>query len=405
MHLKFISGFFLLCILACFSSEAQILWQVTDGKVTQWNYLDGDEFNGSKLDTSKWRNDYPWARHLFCSPDKHYYTDFNNIKVEDGILSLIAKKEKIKAKSVPYESDTARLFCDGKDAGINFREFDYTSGMIFSKQKYHYGFYEMKFKSDEGNGLWPAFWLYAGHESDEIDIFEMNGSRNTEMHVDVHCKSGCKNYKTTLGLIRKNWGDYLTTSGNWKNGYNVIAIEWQPGFIKWFLNGEAVAYWKGKFDYPMWVIANFSIALDGGPFGPGPDANTKFPASFDIDYIRMWSTVTPSAKRTLSVTLDVMADSNSGAKSKLLKGKKPESKKKIIKAQSTFILFTATGNNNYKVEFTGSRPKDFTIEVLDPSGNSEYKSSDTSKSIHEFKIAGNGKLRIKTGVTVLEQSF
>ena len=171
MRLKF----FFICFSCMLGGKnpawSQVLWQLTGDRITRWNYLDGDEFNGPVLDTSKWRDDYPWARSLYCSFEDHYYTPSKNFKFENGILSLIAKKETIQAKTVPYESDSFRLICDGKDVGSNFRSFQYTSGMIFSKQKYHYGYYEIKFKSQEGKGIWPAFWLYAGHENDEIDVF------------------------------------------------------------------------------------------------------------------------------------------------------------------------------------------------------------------------------------------
>jgi hypothetical protein len=38
----------------------------------------------------------------------------------------------------------------------------------------------------------------------------------------------------------------------------------------------------------MNLIANFSLAMDKGPFSPGPNAKTGFPAEYLIDYIRAW---------------------------------------------------------------------------------------------------------------------
>ena len=406
MRIKIILNCFLVLLLSRFTAVSQILWQVTNNKVTQWNYLDGDEFSGTAVDTSKWLDSYPWGRNLYCSRDMPYYTNFKNCQLENGILSMMAKRETIKARAVPNENNDYRLVCDGRDLGINLRTFDYTSGMIFSKKKYHYGYYEIKFKSPEGQGMWPAFWLYAGHENDEIDIFEMSGGRNTEMHVDVHCKSGCNNYKTTLGLLRKNWGAYLKTSENWNHGFNVISMEWQPEFIKWFLNGMPVALWKGNFEYPMWVIANLSIASDNGPFGPGPDASTVFPASFDVDYIRMWSKqLTSSTSRNQTTVFESPSSKITNKKAKLVKGSKPESNTKILKEKQTFILLAPAGNDNYYIEISGSPVIDISIAVTDASGNMEYFSTDTSKPIHNFKLSGKGKLKIKSGGAEMEQSF
>ncbi len=403
--IKFILSCFF-CFFLGFSPDcnAQVLWQIHNNKVTTWNYNEGDEFNNSFIDTSKWLDSYPWGRSLYCSLENHYYTNFKNCKLENGILSLIAKPEKITARSVPYEDDNYRLLCEGKDIGKNLRTFDYTTGMIFSKKKYHYGYYEIKFRSSAGKGIWPAFWLYAGHENDEIDVFELNGSRNTEFHVDVHCQKGCKNYKTTFGLIRKNWGDYLTASVNWESGFNVISIEWQPSFIKWFLNGKAVAYWKGNFEMPMWVIANIALARNGGPFGPGPDKTTPFPAAFDIDYIRMWTTANASTSKSSTMVQMELPDVT-GGKAYLVKGSRPESKNKILNEKHTFILFTPAGANTYFVEISGTVPNELAIEVTDASGNVEYKSNDASKMIHQFIFPGNGKIKISSGDVLLEHSF
>jgi hypothetical protein len=38
----------------------------------------------------------------------------------------------------------------------------------------------------------------------------------------------------------------------------------------------------------MNLIANFSLAMDKGPFSPGPNEKTGFPAEYLIDYIRAW---------------------------------------------------------------------------------------------------------------------
>ncbi len=402
---KIISSCFLcFCYGFWHNCTAQVLWQIHNNKVTTWHYNTGDEFDNSKVDTSKWLDSYPWGRSLYCSFDNHYYTDFKNCKLENGILSLVAKREKITARSVPYEDDNHRLICDGKDIGKNLRTFDYTCGMIFSKKKFHYGFYEMKFRSDMGKGLWPAFWLYAGHENEEIDVFEINGSKDSEFHVDVHCITGCNNYKTTLGIARKNWGDYLTSSGNWNQSFNVLSIEWQQDFIKWFLNGKPVAYWKGNFTNPMWVIADIALSRDNGPFSPGPDASTVFPASFDIDYIRMWSARKATSNQNME-NLNIPSIKNTKPPSEITKGSRPESKNKLRKENHTFILFASSAMNHYYVEISGTPIKNFVMEVSDGSGNKEYKSTDGGKKIHEFKFSGKGKIKIVADGKVLEQTF
>jgi len=378
------------------------MWQISDDKISKWNYLDGDEFNATNLDTTMWRDSYLWGRNLYCNRERQYYSAQKNHALKNGTLSLIARQEKITARAVPEESDAFRLVCNGKEAGTNLMSFDYTSGMIFSKQKYTYGYFEIRFKCSSGKGLWPAFWMFAGHETDEIDIFELVGSRNQEMHVDVHCKDGCKNYRTGLGLAKKNWGDYLMTSSSWENGFNIIGAEWSQGYIKWFLNGKPVAYWKGNFNYSMWLIANLAIANDNGPFGPGPDHTTKFPASFDIDYIRIWSKQSGKSSKEHQTILDHSLKSGKAGTAELTKKKRPEWKNKYLKGKSAFILFSSKAENSYIVELNSSPPDNLIVEVTDSQGKQVYQSTDTKQKLHQFNLNGRGKLKITFDSKVIE---
>jgi len=392
---------------------AQHLWQIGSNSTTHWYYMDGDEFEGNQLNISKWDNAYPWGRSLYCSNDPHYYTDGKNIFFGTGIITLEARKESIRAAAVPYESDDADLKCNGASIGKkNLMDFEYTAGMIFSKRKYSYGYYEIRFRCDEGSGLWPAFWLYAGKENYEIDAFEIVGRRNSDFHVDIHCPKGCDNYRTTLGLLRKNWGGYIRTSQNWKDGYNVIGIDWQPDHITWYLNGVGVAYWKGVITDPMWVIADIAIARDGGGFGPGPDSATIFPARFDIDYIRMWSSdsqpQTPVSTFFTGGGADMKLASNGNQTARMIKKTKPEYSKKQLKGNKIFASLAVGENGMWNVTITGKPSADFSISVTDRNGNTIYQSIDISLRVHSFQpiVVGNSYLmKIVNNGSEIEHKF
>ncbi|MBL0342776.1 MAG: glycoside hydrolase family 16 protein [Bacteroidetes bacterium] len=401
-------SFFLLVL--CHSSKAQVMWQASGEKVIQWHYNDGDEFTGKELDTSKWNNTYPWGRTLYCNREQQYYTDNANIELEKGILNLVVRKEPVTAKVLHWESDTSPLLCNDKEVGKNLKPFEFTSAMIYSTKKYHYGYYEIKFKSDEGKGLWPAFWLYAGHDNDEIDIFELKGERNSEFHVDVHCPKGCNNYKTTLGLLKKNWGDYLKTSSAWHTGFNIIGLEWTPDYIKWYLNGRGVAYWKGKMAYPAAVIANLALPSNDGPFGPGPDATTKFPASFEIDFIRIWSSqpVTQSEVFLEPVLKGSEKTLLPNGNSQLIKKAKPEFNKSALKNETTNITFAAYENGGFLVAVNGKPKNGFAIEVKDALQKVIYKSNDPNMMEHHFylpKSKGNASMEIRVNGQKIEHRF
>ncbi len=384
---------------------SQVMWQVTSDNTVMWNYLDGDEFSSATIDTSLWQNSFPWGRNLYCNKEQQYYTDWKNHITGKGVLRLEARKEQVTEVILDWEKEDAMLKCNERNAGFNKRTFPFTSGMIFSKKKYHYGYYEIRFSSSAGKGLWPAFWLYAGHDSDEIDVFEIKGERNNELHVDVHCSSGCKNYKTTLGLLRKNWGDYLPASAGWHEGFNVIGMEWRPGFIKWFLNGEGIAYWKGNFVFPMWVIANLAIPSDNGPFGPGPDNTTPFPANFDIDYIRIWSDDVTSAKKREH--LEKFSVNATGNKAAYPAGRKrPEYKRANLKMETAWVTMADISNEEIMILITGKVGLTYSLEVSDAGGKVIYQSSDPAVNEHIFrKHPGKHFMKMRINQNLIEHIF
>ena len=167
--------------------------------------------------------------------------------------------------------------------------FNYQSGMIYSKQQFTFGYYEMNFKADKGEGFWPAFWLF-GEENQEIDIFEIGGTKTNSYHVDVHCKNGCDNYKRFLGIFKSNWGDYIETNSDWSSSFHTAAIDWTPEGITWFIDGTPIAWWKGQFKSPMSVIANLAVTDKEGTFGGKVSSQTKFPSEMTLNFIRIRQT-------------------------------------------------------------------------------------------------------------------
>ena len=96
-----------------------------------------DEFNYTGLpDSTKWNFDT--GGHGWGNNEKQFYTDADtmNAIVKNGVLSIIARKEK---------------------HGNN----DYTSARLLTKGKaeWTYGHIEISAKLPPGRGLWPAGWM------------------------------------------------------------------------------------------------------------------------------------------------------------------------------------------------------------------------------------------------------
>lgn len=267
-------------------AQPESIWQLlANGSIVRWVYSGGDEFNGTQLDESKWMNSFPWGRNYVGYCAQEYMTDGSNITLENGILKLTARRENIYARGVPYESDTYALL----DGGPNLRWWSFTSGMIYSKQTYKHGLYEIRFKIPEVKGTWPAFWLFGGHPNEEMDIFECKGESPNSIHWDMHGPEVVEGSPSEPG-------GWVALNGSLGSGFNNMMGEASPNMSFWYLNGQEFAYWLGNRNYQSNIIASLQIANNDGSgndcgFEPGPDLGTVFPATFEIDFIRVWTKI------------------------------------------------------------------------------------------------------------------
>lgn len=273
-------------LLIAVNANAQVMWQVKNNSSQKWFYQDGDEFNNPVIDENKWQFGMPWGN-ISMSQDLAFSR--NNVIVENGKASFIAKKENISAHINEWEIKKEYLQKSGKKVVDEMYEVNYTAGMLTSKRMYKYGYFEMRFKSNEEKGIWPAFWLFGGKPSEEIDFFELKGERANQIHLDVHCSKGCEDYRGGFLNLKKNWGAWVKTNQSLAAGWNVISGEWESNYLKFFLNGQPIGYFEGDFITAKNLFINTSVAKDGEPFNPGPDEKTKWPNNFDVDYVRVWS--------------------------------------------------------------------------------------------------------------------
>ncbi len=258
-------------------SQQQLLILYGDGTQSHYTMQFADEFNGEILDQKKWLTSYPWGRHLTGNtPEEEsleYYTDGKNSTLHKGILSLTAKKERTCGNCESWIDSAAR----NKNGELNFRCFDYSSGMIYSKEAYGFGFYEIRFKQSlNSNGMWPAFWLFGN--DNEIDVFENKGERSSETHWDLHCKGGCT----------KNYGGWKKVKTNFTGRFNTISFAWTSEKQRWFCNGSNYVTQSQAYQGDMHIIANNAVSRNrkGKGFWVGTDESTVFPSALEIDYIR-----------------------------------------------------------------------------------------------------------------------
>ncbi len=272
----------------------------------QWKPTWSDEFDGDEVDKKKWDFDLSngfrddranqWIPG-WGNAELQYYTDQpSNVFVADGMLHIVARKE-------------------------SHEQFNYTSARIKSRRRDRsalfnqtYGRFEFRAKLPTGQGIWPALWMLPQEDtygtwaaSGEIDVLESRGQKPHEILGTIH-------YGSRWPSNKHSGETYQLPNGGTIADFHVYAIEWEPGEIRWFLDGQQFAAqsswwsstkendkggalptteaeieaWPAPFDHPFYIVMNVAV---GGKFLGNPDETTKFPAELLIDYVRVFEKV------------------------------------------------------------------------------------------------------------------
>ncbi len=260
----------LVCALSCFlgcgnndSSPDEINWQLV------WeDAFDGP--SGQLPDSTKWvfddwGNDSGWGNNQL-----EYNTDRPENASLDGAgnLAIVARQESY--------------------GGLN-----YTSARIKTQAKFEtsYGRIEARMKLPYGQGMWPAFWML-GNDIDtvgwpycgEIDIMEYRGQEPSTIHGTLHGPgySGGQAIGTS----------YTLDNARFDTEFHTFAIEWDMDSIKWFVDDDHYQTLRSSdltgdwvYDHPFFIILNLAV---GGWFAGSPNANTSFPQTMLIDYVKVF---------------------------------------------------------------------------------------------------------------------
>lgn len=180
----------------------------------------------------------------------------------------------------------------------SFEGKEITAGAINSSEGFSqlYGHFEIKAKMAGGAGSWPAFWLLPADDSwpPEIDVFEYLGRMPKSFHV-----GGIE--KGPEGK-RLEHGDYAALPDDASKSYHIYAVDWRPGLLVWAVDGKEV--YRQTADVPkkaMYMVLNLAY---GGPWAGPVNAETPFPARFDVAYVRVYQydDLPPAPPRPLQFT-------------------------------------------------------------------------------------------------------
>lgn len=174
---------------------------------------------------------------------------------------------------------------------------DYAAGYLntYGKWTQRYGYFEARMKLPTAPGLWPAFWmmpergLAAGPEQwkrqdtanggMEFDIMEHltrwgPNRYNIAMHYDGYDKD------------HKSIGSDSVYVQPDKDGFVTCGLLWTPGSAIYYCNGIEVLRWENPriADVP----SSLMFTLPSGGWDNDSVDNTRLPADFVIDYVRVW---------------------------------------------------------------------------------------------------------------------
>lgn len=229
-----------------------------------------DEFNYKGLpDSAKWG--YDVGGHGWGNNEAQYYTrSINNASVDDGKLTITARKEAMEEKG-------------------------YTSARLVSKNKgdFLYGRIEVRAKLPPGRGTWPAIWLLPTDwaygnwpASGEIDIMEHVGYDPARVLFSVHTEA----YNHTKGTQKSGEKNIPSAMSD----FHLYRVDWMPDSLKGYFDNELIfsfgnerkGHQSWPFDKRFHILLNLAI---GGNWGgqKGID-DAIFPARFEIDYVRVY---------------------------------------------------------------------------------------------------------------------
>lgn len=161
-----------------------------------------------------------------------------------------------------------------------------------TKESWQYGYFEARLRMPSGRGTWPAFWMLPQDFKNwpldgEIDIMEYVGYDPNVVHSTVHTQA----YNHGIGTQKGK----STRVENAETEFHVYAVEWTANYIKGFADGVEYFHFdndsKGDintwpFDKPFYLKLN--LAWGGGWGGQQGVDETKLPATYEIDYVRVY---------------------------------------------------------------------------------------------------------------------
>jgi beta-glucanase (GH16 family) len=263
---------FLATIFAAALIASTILFdcQVSSAATDAWTQVWADEFNGSAVNTTNWRN-LQWTEPY--NNERQAYVP-SQASVLGGMLTITATNQPFGGKQ-------------------------YRSARLESNYSNQYGRWEIRAKLPSTKGTWPAIWLlpngaqYPWPSQGEIDILENRGQQPNLTSAAFHYgpNSNSHQYKYDENTTAR-FGQPV----NYHDSFHTYTVEWDAQKIRYFIDD---VNWYTLYDSevngtisqnaPMETVLNVAV---GGDFLGGsdqqPDGSSIWPQTMQVDYVRVF---------------------------------------------------------------------------------------------------------------------
>lgn len=273
-----------------------------------WQLIWSDDFDGTSIDVQRWDFSPSWG---CCSDSSALTSNGSNHVVSNNKVSLITKKE-----------NSSCFHWTSQNMPEYFNK-SYSSGCLYSKDAFKYGFFEIRSKipanttrpTQTGQGLSPCFWLFPNYYFNletaysEIDIYEIRGRDNTHT-CNVHFSdslhpSNWIHINATDSVFHSYWSlrgdETYTLDANLNTLYDFVvndgtfhtyAGEWNSQFIRMYYDNNMIrgtvnrAGFDSKKMIPMNVfVTNTAYSSN---FGENISTHTILPYNYVVDYVKIY---------------------------------------------------------------------------------------------------------------------
>ncbi|NND91807.1 MAG: glycoside hydrolase family 16 protein [Granulosicoccus sp.] len=287
-----------------------------------------DEFNGAALNPYRWHSQLRWdgefngARYEYrvingedqfyvnvLGPDQEHQRKivpvYNPFQFDGSRLAIRAAKNPLKT------SNSKRTY--GSLSEMSAQQ-TFLSGAISTHEKFSqkYGYFEARIKIPSHVGTFPAFWLFherrawEGTQRTEIDIMENLGHAPWYVYNSFHYyKNVSTNYGGDATFVHPKPSGQIYTGTDYSNDYHVYAVDWTPGRVVWYIDGQQVSEMvnnEANFE-ELYLMLNLAMGGNWTNFptnagGLGRSSNERFPnqndlnefgnPALEIDYVRVF---------------------------------------------------------------------------------------------------------------------